>query len=459
MDTIGFRPLTRKVSIIMPPVAKLLTTIQLKKIKNKTVAVGGVAGLYYRNTSRQSLFIFRFQDHSGRHDISLGTFPAVSLAQARAKASRLRSRLESGKDILAELNRKATLKKESRQSHLYTKKPKLTFSEVAQRWHKELSRFNYWANNPKGETRAIRILEIHAYPYIGEMDINQVSANDVFNLLSKIWLSKYTTALKVKTGIHKIFQWAMAKNLCVQRENPALLSGSLGVLMEPLKKVTPSYGHFAACQVEEIPRLFAEIAQYSSISARACEFAILTCCRSKALRFATWDEIDLGNRLWNIPPEHDKIKTPGRDRRIFLSDQAVSVLTSLPKVENCKLLFPSVYHNRLSDAAITMFLRGLHEVRLAADGRGWVDPHITNTVGLPSVITLHGTARASFRTWAKSDTLGNNRRLDQEAVELCLFHSKKDPLRGAYDRANLDSERRLIMDAWGQYCFSMKKES
>lgn len=308
----------------MPPTSKLITTVQLKKIKNKTAAVGGVTGLYYRNTPHQSFFFLRYKDQDGRHDISIGTFPATSLAQARAEASRLRSRLAAGKDILAERNREASLKKASRPS---PKKPKLTFSEVAQRWHKELSGFNYWANNPKGEIRAIRILEIHAYPYIGEMDINQVTANDVFNLLSKIWQSKYTTALKVKTGIHKIFQWAMAKNLCVQRENPALLSGSLGVLMEPLKKVTPSYGHFAACQVEEIPRLFAEIAQYSSISARACEFAILTCCRSKALRFATWDEIDLGNRLWNIPPEHDKIKTPGRDRRIFLSDQAVSVLT------------------------------------------------------------------------------------------------------------------------------------
>lgn len=103
-----------------------------------------------------------------------------------------------------------------------------------------------------------------------------------------------------------------------------------------------------------------------------------------------------------------------------------------------------------------MFLRGLHETRFAADGRGWVDPHITTAQGHPAVITLHGTARASFRTWAKDDVLGNNRRFDQEAVELCLLHSKKDIYRGAYDRAKLEGERRQIMAAWGEYCFSLR---
>jgi hypothetical protein len=73
----------------------------------------------------------------------------------------------------------------------------------------------------------------------------------------------------------------MAKNLCAIRENPAQLSGALGVLLEPLKKTAVLSSHHAACPVEEIPRLFHEISQYVSTSARACEFAILTCCRSR----------------------------------------------------------------------------------------------------------------------------------------------------------------------------------
>lgn len=433
----------------MPKTSKIVTATQLKNVGLKTIAVGGVSGLYFRNRPYQSYFFLRFQDKTGRHDLTLGTYPEMSLAKAREEASRLRARISAGENVIAE-----------RKQVLVPKQPTvpvLTFEQVAKQWLSERSRLNFWGDNVKGEKRAFRIHEIHAYPFIGNKDINQVSADDVFNLLSKIWLEKNATALKLKTSIFKIFQWAMAKNMCAIRENPAQLSGALGVLLEPLKKTAVLSSHHAACPVEEIPRLFHEISQYVSTSARACEFAILTCCRSKALRFATWDEIDLENKIWTIPVEHDKIKLPGRDRRIFLSDQAITILRQLPKHDDCNLLFPNTYKNKLSGAAVTMFLRGLHEVRMAADGRGWVDPHVKNADGQPSVITLHGTARASFRTWAKNDELGNNRSFDQEAVELCLLHAKKDIYRGAYDRANLEKERRQIMAAWGEYCFSQRK--
>ena len=135
--------------------------------------------------------------------------------------------------------------------------------------------------------------------------------------------------------------------------------------MEPLQKHKHVSRHHAACPMDEIPRLFVELKRYASVSARACEFGILTCARSKAVRMATWDEIDLNEKIWTIPIEHDKIKTEGRDRRIFLSDQAITVLKSLPKFPGSKLLFSNLRGNPLSDAALTMFLRGMHEAKFA----------------------------------------------------------------------------------------------
>ena len=104
-----------------------------------------------------------------------------------------------------------------------------------------------------------------------------------------------------------------------------------------------------------------------------------------------------------------------------------------------------------------MFLRGLHEKRLEEDGIGWIAPVKTEKLKKPCVITLHGTARATFRTWAKDDEIGNNRRFDQEAVEFCLLHSRNDAYSGAYDRAPLAKERRAIMEAWGEYACSYIK--
>ncbi len=98
-----------------------------------------------------------------------------------------------------------------------------------------------------------------------------------------------------------------------------------------------------------------------------------------------------------------------------------------------------------------MFLRGLHEKKFTEDGIGWIDP-LTRRKKRESlcIITVHGTARATFRTWAKDDELGNNRKFDQEAVELCLLHSKNDAYNGAYDRAKLEKERRFRNGLLGQ---------
>ena len=71
--------------------------------------------------------------------------------------------------------------------------PVLTFEQVAKQWLSERSRLNFWGDNVKGEKRAFRILEIHAYPFIGNKDINQVSADDVFKLRRRMRQPLYET--------------------------------------------------------------------------------------------------------------------------------------------------------------------------------------------------------------------------------------------------------------------------
>ena len=99
--------------------------------------------------------------------------------------------------------------------------------------------------------------------------------------------------------------------------------------MEPLQKNRKPKQNHAACPVERLPELIAEIHSYDSMSARACEFSILTATRSQAVRLAQWDEINLEKGTWIIPIEHDKVKAQNRDRTIFLSSQALDLLRTL----------------------------------------------------------------------------------------------------------------------------------
>ena len=105
-----------------------------------------------------------------------------------------------------------------------------------------------------------------------------------------------------------------------------------------------------------------------------------------------------------------------------------------------------------SDAAMGKVFDDLHLLDVKRGGRGWIDPVQSKEKGYPVGATAHGTCRATFKTWART---GENRQLlDDEAVELCLAHKLKDDYDGAYNRATLEDERREVMRAWGEYCYS-----
>lgn len=90
----------------------------------------------------------------------MGNYPKMSLAKAREEAAKLRARISAGEDVIAE--RKQVLIPKQ------LPEPVLTFEQVAKQWLSERSRLNFWGDNVKGERRAFRILEVHAYPFIGE---------------------------------------------------------------------------------------------------------------------------------------------------------------------------------------------------------------------------------------------------------------------------------------------------
>ena len=62
--------------------------------------------------------------------------------------------------------------------------------------------------------------------------------------------------------------------------------------------------------------------------------------------------------------------------------------------------------------------------------------------------TLHG-LRAAYRSWGQDAT-----NFDYEALERCLAHTTRD----SYRRGDLLDKRRIIMQAWGDYCLSEKAE-
>ena len=329
-------------------------------------------------------------------------------------------------------------------------------------WLKYRVENNYWINDRKEPYATSNLLARHVLPRLGDISINAISVEDIRDVLVPIWTTKTITAKKALRNIRAILNWARAMNYSKSAEDLCSLQGPLGVLMEGARKNAVRKENFAALPYERIPSFVYALYHLEGTSRWMMMFAILTASRMKAVRLATWGEIDFENRLWDIPPEHDKIKDPKRDRTIYLSQQAIEVLEKVRpnRARADELVFKTNKGGSFSDAATTALIRRMHAKQKALDGIGWIDPDKSKREGEVCIITAHGTARSGFRTWAKDDRLGNNRHYDQEAAELCLLHSKSsDEYHGAYDRARLSTERQRLMDDWGKFCFSLVSDN
>ena len=429
--------------------------MEIEHLPAGTFTTGGVKGLYIRKTPRQSFFFLRYADKSGRHDLSLGSYPATSLAEARQSAERARELIRKGISPL-EHRRTMTAKvfEEIERARIQEESAKRTFQRVANEWIADREESGYWRMNRRGAKEPMRMLSTYVFPAIGDKPIETITHEDAKNCVGAIWRSKPQTAERVLGYMRKIIQWAIAHGYRTDPINPASLNGSLGVLLESFRNDRKLRENYAACSIEELPDLIVEMLKHKEMIAQAAVFAILTAARFQAVRLAQWLEFDLENGVWEIPLEHDKMKAVSRSRKVILSPHAVRFLKELKINSSSTFVFPNSRGGHYSESAINTFIKKLHLEKKAKDGIGWIDPVKTKVTGGPCVITIHGTARATFRTWAKDDRLENNRKFDQEAVELCLLHERPDVYRGAYDRSALTEERKNIMNEWAKFLFS-----
>ncbi len=333
-----------------------------------------------------------------RHDIGLGGFPLVTLAEAREAAFENRRLARCGGDPLAAKRR--------------AKAP--TFREAAERTF-EANRAR-WRNN-KTTANWLQGMAKRVLPVLGDMRVDAIGREDVLRILTPIWTSRPEIARKLRSRIRAVLAWAQAHGHVEHNVASEAIDGALPAM--PAVKA-----HFRALPHPEVAAALDTIAtSRASVSARAClRFVVLTACRSGEARLATWNEIDMEARTWRVPASRMK---GGAEHRVALSEAALAVLESVrPLRDRSDLAFPSPTRpgKTLSDMTLTKVLR---------------------VTGLAGRATVHG-FRSSFRDWC-ADT-GKPR----EIAEAALAHTVGG-VEGAYFRSDLFARRRRLMDQWAQY--------
>ena len=158
----------------------------------------------------------------------------------------------------------------------------------------------------------------------------------------------------------------------------------------------------------------------------------MTAARSGEIRGATWREIDISERLWNVPG--DRMKA-GKEHRVPLTDEAVDLLNDLDRVYGSEFVFPASRGGMLSDAALSACMRRIHAARPQF--------YLDRQSGRPAV--PHG-LRSTFRDWTSERT-----EYPREMAEISLAHVVGSEVERAYRRSDMVEKRRAMMAAWGRF--------
>ncbi len=355
--------------------------------------------------------------------MGLGSYPGVTLAKAREKAKKLREQVGDGKDPLE-------VKKQAREDQRAEKSRAKTFRECAEAVIRNKARE---LKNAKHIAQWASTLETYAYPVIGDRAMAKISRGDVVKILDPIWSSKHETASRLRGRIETVWDYGKAMEYCTG-DNPAAWKGNLEPILGKIKRKKKSHPSLPYVQVGAF---MLELRKREGVTARALEFTILTAVRSNEILGATWDEINLKESTWTIPAERMKAE---KEHRVPLSIEAKSLLETLPRFQDNNLVFPAPRGSKLSDMAITMLIRRMHQDELDEKRSGFLDPKQNK------VATTHG-FRSTFRDWSADET-----DYPREVCEHALAHKLPDEVEAAYLRTDYLAKRASLMADWSSYC-------
>ena len=342
--------------------------------------------------------------------LALGSYPEISLFDARHRRDEARMQLAHGIDPGAV--RKA-------QKQAVTEETE-TFEVIAREWHTKFS--PTWT---PGHASAIEgRLERDLFPWIGKRPITEIKAPDLLTVLRRVEdRGALESAHRIRTIAGQVFRYALATGRA-ERDPSVDLRGALP---QPGEK-----HHAAITDPKEVAPLLRAIDGYHGHFVVKCalRLAPILFVRPGELRHAEWAEINLDESVWNIPASKMKMKEP---HLVPLSNQAVDILKELkPLTGTGRYVFPSMRSvtKTMSENTINAALRYMGYDKETMTGHG-------------------------FRAMART-ILDEVLQVRPDFIEHQLAHAVRDPNGRAYNRTAHLVERRKMMQTWADYLDGLK---
>ena len=398
----------------MPVPATPLTDTAIRKAKPGPAPIklrdgGGLYLLIQPNGARWWRWDYRRPVTGKRNTLSVGTYPDVSLAEARQRHAQARKLLAAGIDPGEQ--RKA-------EKAAGADRAANSFEVVAREWLAKQT----WVPGYKDKVAAWMGNDV--FPYIGGRPIAELTAPEFLRVARRIEeRGAIESAHRIMQNCGQVMRYAIATGRA-DRNPVADLKGALTPAQES--------HHAAITDPAGLGGLLRAIDGYTGDPATraALKLAPLLFVRPGELRQAEWSEFDLDKAEWNIPAEKMKMRQP---HLVPLCEQAVAILRELqPLTGRGQYVFPGGRSPRrpMSNNALNAALRRMGYAK--------------------EVMTAHG-FRASARTLL-DEVLG----FRPDYIEHQLAHAVRDPLGRAYNRTQHLPERRKMMQAWADYLDTLR---
>lgn len=404
--------------------AKALTTRTVEQAKpgasRREVPDGLLSGLFLVvQPSGAKSWAVRYRHQGKPRKLTLGGYPLLGLADARAAAAAKLRAVATGADPAADKQaaKRAAAEEEDRDRDLVGNVV-ATFVERHARKRNRTWKAAAWYFGK------------HVLPVWGERRIGEITRRDVLELIDGIAeRGTGTNANRVLAHVRKLFSW------CVERDIIAI-SPAAGV-----KAPAPERSRDRVLTDDELRWFW-----------RACEGAgypfgplakvlLLTGQRRGEVAASTWREFDLAGRIWTIPAARAK---NDQEHHVFLADAVVDILASLPRIAGKGYLFTTTGETPVSGWSRAKAVLDRHMLaagREEAVERG-DDPE---AVEIPEW-TLHDLRRTAASGMAR---LG----FPVHVVEAVLNH-RSGTIRGVakvYNRYSYEPERRAALEAWARH--------
>ena len=380
-----------------------LTDMEIKRAKPRekryTLCDGNGLNLEIRPSGSKAWYL-RYRENGKERTIVIGSYPAMSLSDARNKRDELKnSELSPGKALHA------------------MSLP--VFRDIAIEWMEKHS--GHWVPRHAGNVR--RMLEVRLFPAIGDRPLKEITAPELLSVLRLIEEKGLVdTARRTRQIFSLVARYGVAIGACDFDVSAALVGALRPHTSKPMAAFT---------KIEDIRRLIRSIKEYkgSIVVRTALWFSLYTLARPGEIRHAEWDEIDIEKGTWSIPAEKMKRRKP---HVVPLCRQAVELLKVLrEKTGRGRYIFPSARSPKGTEPMSN------NAIRTALRRMGFSNAEMT----------AHG-----FRSLGS--TRLNEMGFRPDVIEAALAHMRGG-VRGIYNRSEYLDERREMMEHWGAWIYKM----